>query len=95
MLEFIGPFGDDNYVFSIDGYKVPYLEGKKVGENEWYITLSRAGAAVFGSKKYTAFELQTELPFIVTCMAVAAGFTSFGGNAREINPFDVKISALG
>ena len=90
MLEFIGPFGDDNYVFSVDGYKVPYLEGKKVGENEWYITLNRPGAGLFGSKK-----LQTELPFIASCMAVAAGFTSFGANAREINPFDVKISALG
>jgi hypothetical protein len=95
MVEFVGPFSDNTYRALVAGYEVPYLRLwlQKGTEDQWTLQLSGPGTATY-LKDAPDQEVRRWVSYLATAMAIAAGFTSFGGASRTIHPFSVKAYTI-
>jgi hypothetical protein len=79
--EYIGPF-IDKYKLLVEGCIVPYLTATKNNNGDWNLTLDeRYGITA------TEEEVGKWLWFLAYAMAVAAGYTCFGENSKQMNLF--------
>jgi hypothetical protein len=99
----IGPFvGTNDYVLSVNGYRVPYMsvrEGTEAPTGDfqrtspdpkaWDVTVD--GRMVWSVPKEGA---GAWFALMANAMALAAGRTCFGENARVNDPFGVRVSGL-
>ncbi len=91
-IELIGPMLiGGHYNVAIDGYLVPFIKVDG-GGREWCVTV----------RDHLAFDLMLERPAleqvlrVIACaMAVAAGWSCFGENAKPLEPFRTRISGMG
>jgi len=87
--EYHGPFSGEYYVATVDGYKVPFVELRKVDENNWDLLLDgRFSVQASGD------EIQRWLWIVANAMAISAGYSCFGENSKKLNPYKRKIISL-
>lgn len=86
-LESIGPF--NQYKLTLDGYRIPNLEGRQLPSGNWYLALSNSCSIevpdLYG--KGVAW-------MIANAMAIGAGYTCFGEGAKPLNPFKTRLIHL-
>lgn len=87
-LEIIGPFPD--YRVTIDGYEVPDLRAVRVN-GMISMTLDHR----FGCDIPDDEHAHSIIWFIANVMAVAAGYSCFGENAKPANPFKCRMTGIG
>lgn len=96
-VETIGPFNTgDYYLISCGGYKVPYLQAWLMAgtEDRWVIAVMDGDRSVMMVEDVVDTEFKKLVPIIANGMALAAGYTSFGGGAKPRNPFMLKLTGL-
>jgi hypothetical protein len=86
-LEIIGPFND--YRVTIDGYEVPKLRAVRVNGLISMTLDHRFGCDIPDDK--LAYPI---IHFIATAMAIGAGYSCFGENAKPANPFKCRLIGL-
>ena len=93
-VELVGPFIDHyTYRVSVDGYLVPHIKAmlQSGTEDTWNLSLDERCCL----ESVPGDALRQWLPFLANAMAVAAGYSSHGENSQQVNPFNVRFSALG
>jgi hypothetical protein len=88
-VEYIGPFEKVFFKLSVGGYKVPFIEGRKNKDGSWTLVLDERFAI-----DTTENEIANWIGFIANAMAIAAGYSSFGGGGVPHNRFKTKIIGL-
>lgn len=88
-VKIIGPFVAE-YRLTVRDFRVPYMSAFPMQDGSWNLVCDERFMI-----ECTDDELRKWLPYLADAMAVAAGFSSFGENARPVNPFAVRMSALG
>lgn len=86
-LESIGPFSE--WRIKLDGYEVPQLGGRADDQGMFHLCLDRR----FGieiPEKYA----QQVVWLIANALAIGAGYSCFGENSQQVNPFKVRFSGL-
>jgi hypothetical protein len=86
-LAIIGPF--DTYRVTVNGYRVPYISAVR---HDGLISLTldeRFGCDIADDDQATPI-----IDFIANAMAVAAGYSCFGENSQELNPYRRRSVAL-
>ena len=86
-LEIIGPFND--YRVTIDGYEVPKLRAVRVNG-----LISMTLDHRFGCDIPDDNRAQSIIWFIANVMAVGAGYSCFGEDARPANPFNCRLTGI-
>jgi hypothetical protein len=88
-IEFIGPF--EEWRVTNGGYRVPFLSAiPQTGPKDGMILLSLDRRYLIEG---TADEVRKWIPFICNAMAIAAGFSYFGPDAKPYTPFG-KLSKM-
>lgn len=93
-VEYVGPFSDGSYIATIGGYSIPYTKLMKMKDG-WWVYLTRDGCASTGAGPFIESDMSQSLWLLARGMAMAAGYTSFGGGAVEANPFKSRLIGLG
>lgn len=87
-IDFIGPFHDKFYVFSVDGFKVPYITGNVDEHGIWTIFVDHRLGYTF-----TEAALRDMLPLLANAMAISAGLSCHGSRDRS-NPHSVQVHQI-
>lgn len=91
-IEMIGPFDENPYVVSVDGYRVPWLSARPTNpqETEWTVLLD----------KRLAIDLPADImgpvvEFLAEALAVGFGYKSFADacnhQGERHNPFGTRL----
>lgn len=90
-FDYVGPFSDTHYCFTVDGYRVPYITGNVANGSEttWNILLDGRWMMEVNQD-----ELQHWIPFLANAMAVSAGYCCFGKLASPRNIFQVRMVGI-
>lgn len=88
-VEFVGPWGGGEYRVTIDGYRLPKVVAYLTGEDQWSLTLDER----FGLDA-THEECQRWLPWLANAMAIGGGYSCFGKNSQEANPYQLRMIGL-
>jgi hypothetical protein len=87
--EYVGPFKKEYYAITVDGYEVPYVEGRKDSKGQWSLLLDGRF-----SIDVTEDELNRWMWILANGMAVAAGYTHHGEGSKQHNPFTRQIVGI-
>jgi hypothetical protein len=87
--EYVGPFKKEYYAITVDGYEVPYVEGRKDSNGQWSLLLDGRF-----SIDVTEDELNRWMWILANGMAVAAGYTCHGEGSKPCNRFTRQLIGI-
>lgn len=86
-FESVGPFEIHKIV--LDGYRVPRLSGRPTKDGMWSFTLDER----FGIDVPEMYAKGVVM-MIANAMAIGAGYSCFGENSQEFNPFKTRLFGM-
>ena len=87
----IGPFVEEYYKLSVDGYKVPYVTARPldVKRTRWHLDLDGRFQIEIGEENFQDF-----IWFLANAMAISAGYSCHGENCVPMNLFKTQMIGL-
>lgn len=85
----IGPFRNDEYVLSVDGYQVPLIKAYPMEDGGWAVHLDERFYT-----ELTLEEIEQTGWLLANAMAIAAGYSCFGENCVPSNPYKTQLIGL-